>query len=203
MHKYIIVTFMALYHYQNGLARNIYQMTEYITPLQGINTYMNIPRSVLQISVVNMILSICDEPSLMNIIRIVVLLINIVKVVIPIVLIVFVMIKIMGAVSKHDQEEIMKTVKSCIPNVVAAVLIFLIPTFVDMVARLSFPNSEYSKCISGISREKVDAAYASKIDELVNLALETEKYSDYLIIMKEEKYLQKLIDCYNHTITEK
>ena len=138
-----------------------------------------------------MILSICDEPSLMNIIRIVVLLINIVKAVIPIILIVFVMIKNMGAVSKHDQEEIMKTVKSCIPNVVAAVLIFLIPTFVDMVARLSFPNSEYSKCISGISREKVDAAYASKIDELVNLALETEKYSDYA---NAKNYLQNIKD---------
>ena len=102
-----------------------------------------------------MILSICNEPGTLNIIRIVVLLINIIKIVVPIILIVFLVIKIMSAVTKQNQDEIAKTIKSSIPNIIAAVLIFLVPTLVDIVARLSFPNSDYSKCISGISREKM------------------------------------------------
>lgn len=125
------------------------------------------------------ILSICNEPSLMNVIRIVVLLINIIKIVIPIVLIVFLVIKIMGAVTKQDQEEIMKIVRSSIPNLIAAVLIFLVPTFVDIVARLSFPNSDYAKCISGISKEKVEEAYISNMDHLIDVAEESGIYSDY------------------------
>ena len=125
------------------------------------------------------ILSICNEPSLMNVIRIVVLLINIIKIVIPIVLIVFLMIKIMSAVTKQDQEEVVKTIRSCVPNLIAAVLIFLIPTFVDIVARLSFPNSDYAKCISGISKETINQAYSNKMDELIKIAQASQSYSDY------------------------
>ena len=101
------------------------------------------------------------------------------------------MIKIMGAVSKQDQEQIMKTVRSSIPNIIAAVLIFLIPTFVDIVARLSFPNSDYSKCISGISKEKVEIAYDEKMSELVSIAEESLKYSDYSVALG---YLQNIKD---------
>ena len=138
-----------------------------------------------------MILSICDEPGLMNIFRIVVLLINIVKAVVPIILIIFAMIKITGAVAKHNQEEIAKTSKSCIPNIIAAVLIFLIPTLVDIVVRLSFPNSDYSKCISGITREKIDAAYDENMNDLLTFAEESLKYADY---SAAKEYLQHIND---------
>ncbi len=126
-----------------------------------------------------MILSICNEPGTLNIIRIVVLLINIIKIVVPIILIVFLVIKIMGAVTKQNQDEIAKTIKSSIPNIIAAVLIFLIPTLVDIVARLSFPNSDYSKCISGISSEKINDLYIDNEDELINIALEKKTYATY------------------------
>ncbi len=125
------------------------------------------------------ILSICSEPNTMKIIRIVVLLINIIKIVVPIVLIVFLAIKIMGAVASQNQEEITKRVKSSIPNIIAAVLIFLVPTFVDIIARLSFPNSDYAKCISGISKEKIEEAYINKMNDLISKAEDSGKYSDY------------------------
>ncbi len=135
------------------------------------------------------LLSICNEPSTLNIIRIIVLLINIIKIVIPIVLIVFLAIKIMGAVASQNQDEITKRIRSSIPNIVAAVLIFLVPTFVDIIARLSMPNSDYAKCISGISKEKITAIYEEKIDRLVNQAEENERYSDYAIAYT---YLQNI-----------
>ena len=119
-----------------------------------------------------MILSICDEPSLMNVIRLIVLFINIIKVLVPIILIIAVAIKLTGAITKNSQDDVMKTVRSCIPNIIAAVLIFLIPTFVDLVARVSFPNSDYSKCISGISKESIDNVYYSKMESLVSKAEE-------------------------------
>ena len=117
------------------------------------------------------VLSICSSPDILKIIRIIVLLINIIKVAVPIILIVFLMIKIMGAVSKQNQEEIAKTIRSSIPNIIAAVLIFLVPTFVDIVARLSFPNSDYVKCISGISKEKIEIAYDEKMSSLLSSSI--------------------------------
>ncbi len=137
------------------------------------------------------IFSICNSPDIMKVIRIIVLLINIIKIVVPIILIVFLMIKIMGAVSKHNQEEIVKTIRSSIPNIIAAVLIFLVPTFVDMVARLSMPNSDYAKCISEISKEKIEEAYISKMDELVDLAEKNRTMSSYSVA---KTYLSNIKD---------
>ena len=125
------------------------------------------------------ILSICSEPNILKIIRIIVLLINIIKIAVPIVLIIFLMIKIMGAVSKQNQEEISKTIKSSVPNLIAAVLIFLVPTFINMIVRLSMPNSDYTKCISGATIEKIETAYETKMSNLVATAETTLKYSDY------------------------
>ncbi len=137
------------------------------------------------------VLSICNSPDIMKIIRIVILLINIIKIVVPIILIIFLMIKIMGAVSKQNQEEIAKTIRSSIPNIIAAVLIFLVPTFVDIVARLSMPNSDYAKCISGISKEKIEKAYISKMDELVDLAEKNRTMSSYSVA---KMYLSNIKD---------
>ncbi len=137
------------------------------------------------------ILSICNEPSIMEVIRIIVLFINIIKVVVPIILIVSLMIKFAGAVTKHDQDAINKAIKSAIPNAIAAVLIFLVPTFVDIIARISFPNSDYTKCISGISKESIETAYNNQMDELIKIATSSLTYSDY---SNAYTYLQNIKD---------
>ena len=125
------------------------------------------------------ILSICSEPSIMEVMRIIVLFINIIKVVVPIILIISLMIKFAGAVTKNDQDLLNKAAKTAIPSAIAAVLIFLVPTFVDIIVRLTFPNSSYSECISGISKETVSAAYNKKMDELISYAKESLTNADY------------------------
>ncbi len=125
------------------------------------------------------ILGICNEPSILEVLRIVVLFINIIKAVVPIILIISIMIKLAGAVTKQSQDEINKVVKSAVPNAIAAVLIFLIPTFVDIVARISFPNSDYSQCISGISKETIQVSYHNRMDELIKIAQEELNYYNY------------------------
>ena len=124
-------------------------------------------------------LSICSEPSIMEVMRIIVLFINIIKVVVPIILIISLMIKFAGAVTKNDQDLLNKAAKTAVPNAIAAVLIFLVPTFVDIVVRLTFPNSSYSECISGISKETVSAAYNKKMDELIKVATKSLTNADY------------------------
>ena len=133
---------------------------------------------IIEVYKMNM-LSICSEPSIMEVMRIIVLFINIIKVVVPIILIISLMIKFAGAVTKNDQDLLNKAAKTAVPNAIAAVLIFLVPTFVDIVVRLTFPNSSYSECISGISKETVSAAYNKKMDELISYAKESLTNADY------------------------
>ena len=125
------------------------------------------------------ILSICSEPSIMEVMRIVMLLINIIKVVVPIILIISLMIKFAGAVTKNNQDLLNKAAKTAIPSAIAAVLIFLVPTFVDIVVKATFPNSDYSKCISGISKESIEEAYNKKMDELIKVATTSLTNVDY------------------------
>ncbi len=137
------------------------------------------------------ILSICDEPSIMETLRIVILFINIIKVVVPIILIISLMIKCAKAMMQKSQDEVMKVVRSCIPSAIAAVLIFFVPTFVDIIARISFPNSDYTKCVSGISKESIEVAYNNQMDELIKIATTSLTYSDY---SNAYAYLQNIKD---------
>ena len=158
------------------------------------------------------ILSICSEPSIMEVMRIVMLLINIIKVVVPIILIISLMIKFAGAVTKNDQDLLNKAAKEAIPSAIAAVLIFLVPTFVDIVVKATFPNSDYSKCISGISKESIEEAYNKKMDELIKVAttsLTNVDYSNaysYLSNIKDkdkkQKY-QEILSVLNERLNQK
>ncbi len=126
-----------------------------------------------------MILSICDEPTVMSVLRYVVLMIKILRAAIPIMLIITVMIKFASAITKHDNDLLAKATKSVVPNLIAAVLIFLVPTFVDIIVKISFPNSDYAKCISGITGDKVNDAYNQKMDTLIASVENSLEYSDY------------------------
>ena len=125
------------------------------------------------------ILGICSEPTIINVIRIIVLFINIIKVLVPIILILSLMIKFASAITKNDNEVLGSIKKAVVPNIIAAVLIFLVPTLIDLVVKVSFPNSEYSKCISGISKETIKEAYNNKMDSLISKAEESLNISDY------------------------
>ena len=99
-----------------------------------------------------MILGICEEPAILNVMRLIVLLIKILRVAVPIILIIVMMLRFASAMTKHDDAAVTKAMKSVVPNIIAAVLIFLIPSFVDIVAKISMPNSDYTKCISDVRR---------------------------------------------------
>ena len=138
-----------------------------------------------------MILGICEEPSILNVMRLVVLLIKILRVAVPIILIIVMMLRFASAMTKHDDAAVTKAMKSVVPNIIAAVLIFLVPSFVDIVVKISMPNSDYTKCISDITIEKVNQAYNSKMDKLISEVESSLEYSDYT---SAYAYLQNIKD---------
>ncbi len=123
-----------------------------------------------------MILSICDLPDVLKVMRIVKIVITIIRILVPIILIVSVMIDFVRAVTNA---ELNKITKPMINKVIAAILIFLIPTFVKLIANIAGNNGEYEKCLGNITSETIEAAYDEKAEELVKRAEETLDKNDY------------------------
>ena len=122
-----------------------------------------------------MILSFCDEPSILEVMNIVNIVITIIKVVVPILLIVSAMIDLVRAIS---DAELNKITKPMVNKVIAAVLVFLIPTFVSLIAKITLNDGEYKNCID-VSSSTVKVAYNNKEEELIKKAEESLDINDY------------------------
>ena len=124
-----------------------------------------------------MILGICDNPDILNVMRIIDIVITIIKIVVPILLIISGMITYMNAVK--DNEAISKTNNLFVRKIIAAVLIFFIPTFVNIIAKMTEGSLEYSSCITNATPEGISGAYRKNADIYVNRAVNSLKESDY------------------------
>ena len=130
-----------------------------------------------------MILSICDSPNVLEIMNIVVTIIKVIITVVPIILLFSLIFKAVSAATQGKEDALAELKKKAVPNIVSAVLIFLIPTLVSLIVTVSFPESDYTKCISGISRESIQEAYEDKAEKLVRTAEETLNINDYSAAM--------------------
>ena len=126
-----------------------------------------------------MILSICESPNVLEVMRIVNIIIKIIKIAVPIILILFMMLEFMKAVSSNDSEALQKAKKNAISKMIAAALIFLIPTFVKLVVNVAAPDTDYAKCIIEVSKSTIEEAYEAIEEGLVKKAEETLKNADY------------------------
>ena len=111
------------------------------------------------------ILDICDNADIMSILRIVKIVITIIRIVVPLILIISLSINYTSAVKSNDSDLLSKANKSAIPKIIAAILVFLIPTFVHILGN----NSAYEK----VAREKI------------NKAKESLELSDYQVAISE------------------
>ena len=135
-----------------------------------------------------MIQSICEMPDVLKVLRIVNIVILIIRIVVPIILIISAMIQLVKAVMNA---ELNKITKPMITKVVAAILIFMIPVFVRVVAIIAGNNREYEQCLKDISKETIDQAYQSIAESLVAQAEESKSEAD---IGTAEYYLTNIKD---------
>ena len=127
-----------------------------------------------------MLLSICSEPKVLEIMRIINILITIVQVIVPITLIIVLMLKFAKAVTGNNDDLLSNVKKSAPVNVIAAVLIFLVPTFVRIVTGIAFPDSDYENCLKVRTIKEINAIYQNKMDDLIKTAEETLSVNDYI-----------------------
>lgn len=147
-----------------------------------------------------MIISICSEPKVLEIMRLINILINIIRIVIPIILIFSVSLKFASVIKSGNEDSFSKIKKSVITNSIAAIIIFLIPTFINIIVKISFPNSDYKNCLSVRTIEEINKIYEEKEEKLIKIAEESLDINDYnnaylyLKNIKNEEKIKKFED---------
>ncbi len=127
-----------------------------------------------------MILSICSNADILSIFRVIRIVITIVKIVVPIILIISLALNYMDAVKSNDADMLSKANKASIHKIIAALLVFFIPTFVGLLARVSsFDKDSYLNCIKNSSSEQIDIIRIEDAGERINNLESNLSYSNY------------------------
>ena len=136
-------------------------------------------------------LHLCEREDTAPIVKAVNLLLQIIRISVPIVLIISLSIGFAKAVSKPDELEKIK--KSSIAKMIAAVLIFLIPTFVSIITRLVGFEVSFNECIAMSKDPKPikywveDPAEAELVKNGVYIMLTSEEVTGYYFSKKKEE----------------
>ena len=93
-----------------------------------------------------MILGICSSPNILETLYTVKIIITVILIAVPSILIFSLIFKLISATTKSDEDAIAIIKKKAIPNVIVSVLIIIVPTLVNVLVQLAFPDSEYSLC---------------------------------------------------------
>lgn len=127
------------------------------------------------------ILSICDNPDVLQVMRIVNIVITIIKIAVPILLIIFIMIELIGAIT--DEEKLKKVTSGAVKKFIAAVLIFLIPTLVQAIVVVTLGNENaadgYKNCLKNLTLEQINQIYEQNAIDAITKAESTLDYNDY------------------------
>lgn len=150
------------------------------------------------------LLNICNNPDVLQVMRIVNIVITIIKIAVPIILIVFIMLELVGAIT--DEDKLKKVTSGAVKKFIAAVLIFLIPTLVQVIVITTLGNENaadgYKNCLKGLSLEQIYKIYETNALEAIEKAestLNSNDYSNAYILThkikdtsKKEEYLNRL-----------
>lgn len=145
------------------------------------------------------ILSICDNPDVLQVMRIVNIVITIIKIAVPILLIIFIMIELISAIT--DEEKLKKVTSGAVKKFIAAVLIFLIPTLVQAIVVITLGNENaadgYKNCLKDLTLEQINQIYEQNAVDAITKAESTLEYNDYsnaVILVHKVKDSEKKSD---------
>ena len=128
-----------------------------------------------------MILNICDNGDVLSVMRIVNITVLIIKIAIPIILILSLSINYLKAVYTSDNDALVKANKQAVNKMIAAILIFFIPTFVNVLVKLGSSENGYSNCLTNATEEKISEAYVNQAQNTVDYAKNNKTRGNYSI----------------------
>lgn len=138
-----------------------------------------------------MFLTVCSNPDLLSVMYLVNQMINVLKIVAPIALIIAMMISLVKAVIANDENMVAKEKAKIPKKMIAMVLIFFVPTFIQVVMNIVDSSYEYNSCFVGATKENIAQAYLTKAD---NAVLKAEESLNYLDVEEAKLAINKLKD---------
>ena len=128
------------------------------------------------------ILSICDNGDVLSAFRMVKIFINIIRIAVPIILIVSLILDYTKAMTSSDTDVLSNIFKLSLNKLVAAIVIFIMPTIVNITINIVDKNGDtYLSCFKNTDRESIDEAYrvtANDYIEYGNTSLQRADYSN-------------------------
>ena len=126
------------------------------------------------------VLNICNNADILSSMRVVRIIILIIRIAVPIVLLLSIMLSYLSAVKDNDMDALNKVNKGIISKVIAALLVFFIPTFVNLIADIVDVNkNSYISCIKLSTKENIQEALYNTALEKIHTARKTLTKADY------------------------
>ena len=126
-----------------------------------------------------LIMDICENPDVLNVIRLTKNVIGILRIAVPIILIFALLFDLIRAIMSNEGD-IAQVGATATKRLVLAALIFLIPTIINIVLVAAGNNDiGYGKCFTHAEKEYIDAAYVNQAGKYVANANKTLLRGDY------------------------
>jgi len=125
------------------------------------------------------ILSICDNAEILSILRLIKIVIGIIRVVVPILLILSLSLEFAKAIMSSDSDLLKSASFAAVKKCIAAVLIFFIPTFMNMIGNVTSDDGLYKTCLENATVENIDAAFEVRAQTLMARAKDNISNTSY------------------------
>ena len=132
-----------------------------------------------------MILSICSNPNTLRVFKYVNLVITLIKILVPVALIISLMIDFMKEVT-NGERDFHKVSNLVVKKLVAAVLVFMVPTLVNIIANVNgFDTNNFVSCLNNATNEKIEELQIEYTERLINKYKDNFDNGSYAIIKTE------------------
>ena len=130
------------------------------------------------------LLDVCDNGDILSVLYIIKIALTVIRIAVPIILLVSLSLNYLSAVRSNDKDAIIKANKSTVMKVIAAILVFFIPTFVSLIGEVADPgNKTYIACLDAATPENISNAYRVQAEHYIDAAKESLKRSDYQLAL--------------------
>lgn len=137
------------------------------------------------------LLSVCESPHVLSVLRIIKIIVMIIKIAIPILLIISLMISFARPILSNDNDALAKEIKNSVPKIVAVVVIFMVPTFIGLIFSVADQDKKtYIGCFEDATSEKIELAFVKEAEIYMSKANETLSKADYNIALMKVKKLK-------------
>ncbi len=130
------------------------------------------------------ILSICDNPDVLSMFRVIKILLTIVRIVVPIMLIISLALDFTKATIDGNNDSLKKASTLAVTKAIAAILVFFIPNFVHIVVNVVSGDDTYEQCLSDATIEKISAGYETLASSYMDMVKENYNESYYNLALK-------------------